>query len=30
MQPRGPLQPDARVQGNGKVVDVTAERVDKG
>lgn len=29
MQPRGPLSPDAQVR-RGKVVDVSAERVDKG
>ncbi len=30
MQARGPLTPDARVGKGGKVVDVVAERVDKG
>lgn len=30
MQPRGPMMPDARVGRGGKIVDVTAERVDKG
>jgi UPF0716 family protein affecting phage T7 exclusion len=30
MIPRGPLMPDARLGRGGKVVDVTAERVDKG
>ena len=30
MMPRGPLTPDARLGRGGKIVDVTAERVDKG
>jgi UPF0716 family protein affecting phage T7 exclusion len=30
MQPRGPLTPDLSVGRGGKIVDVTAERVDKG
>lgn len=30
MQPRSPLTPDARLGKGGKIVDVTAERVDKG
>ena len=29
MQPRGPMMPDARVGRGGKIVDVTAERVDR-